>query len=110
MSAAGYEERLKSTGRNDTCPCGSGKKYKKCHLAEDETARSAVLKAKEEEAKARAAEEAEADAEADGEKGGTDKSAGKTGKHGEPRAKAKPGAQAQGTDAKPKNIPRRGAI
>jgi tetratricopeptide (TPR) repeat protein len=28
--------RLASTGRNDPCPCGSGKKYKKCHLAEDE--------------------------------------------------------------------------
>ena len=24
------------TGRNDPCWCGSGKKYKKCHLAEDE--------------------------------------------------------------------------
>ena len=23
-------------GRNDACWCGSGKKYKKCHLAEDE--------------------------------------------------------------------------
>lgn len=23
-------------GRNDPCPCGSGKKYKKCHLGEDE--------------------------------------------------------------------------
>jgi hypothetical protein len=23
-------------GRNDTCWCGSGKKYKKCHLPEDE--------------------------------------------------------------------------
>jgi preprotein translocase subunit SecA len=23
-------------GRNDPCPCGSGKKYKKCHLAQDE--------------------------------------------------------------------------
>jgi len=22
-------------GRNDPCPCGSGKKYKKCHMAED---------------------------------------------------------------------------
>ena len=29
-------KRLASTGRNDACPCGSGKKYKKCHLAEDE--------------------------------------------------------------------------
>jgi len=23
-------------GRNDPCWCGSGKEYKKCHLAEDE--------------------------------------------------------------------------
>jgi tetratricopeptide (TPR) repeat protein len=30
--------RLAGTGRNDPCPCGSGKKYKKCHLAEDESA------------------------------------------------------------------------
>jgi hypothetical protein len=25
-------------GRNDPCPCGSGKKYKQCHLAQDEAA------------------------------------------------------------------------
>ena len=31
-----YAKRLKETGRNDLCPCGSGKKYKKCHLANDE--------------------------------------------------------------------------
>ena len=30
--------RLADTGRNDSCPCGSGKKYKKCHLAGDEAA------------------------------------------------------------------------
>lgn len=24
-------------GRNDACHCGSGKKYKKCHLEKDET-------------------------------------------------------------------------
>jgi tetratricopeptide (TPR) repeat protein len=28
--------RLGATGRNEVCPCGSGKKYKKCHLQEDE--------------------------------------------------------------------------
>ncbi len=28
---------LASLGRNDPCHCGSGKKYKKCHLAEDES-------------------------------------------------------------------------
>jgi len=29
------------TGRNDPCPCGSGKKYKKCCLAKDEAAKPA---------------------------------------------------------------------
>jgi tetratricopeptide (TPR) repeat protein len=28
-----------SVGRNDPCPCGSGKKYKKCCLTKDEAAR-----------------------------------------------------------------------
>ncbi len=32
------------TGRNDDCPCGSGKKYKKCHLQTDDGAVSAHLK------------------------------------------------------------------
>src|SRR5262245_53730969 len=32
------KERLAAAGRNDACPCGSGKKYKKCHLAADEQA------------------------------------------------------------------------
>jgi SEC-C motif len=27
-------ERARRPGRNDLCPCGSGKKYKKCHLPE----------------------------------------------------------------------------
>jgi tetratricopeptide (TPR) repeat protein len=33
--------RLAATGRNDACPCGSGKKYKKCHLLGDEQATAA---------------------------------------------------------------------
>jgi Flp pilus assembly protein TadD len=32
--------RLAQTGRNDACPCGSEKKYKKCHLQADEAAAS----------------------------------------------------------------------
>jgi hypothetical protein len=36
------QTRLK-TGRNDACPCGSGKKYKKCHLQADEKAESESL-------------------------------------------------------------------
>jgi hypothetical protein len=36
-------------GRNDPCHCGSGKKYKQCHLAEDEAkARTERTKAAEE--------------------------------------------------------------
>lgn len=30
-----------TVGRNDPCPCGSGRKYKKCHLASDTAARAA---------------------------------------------------------------------
>lgn len=39
MEKSNYNDRLKNTGRNDKCPCGSGKKYKKCHLASDEEAK-----------------------------------------------------------------------
>ena len=27
----GDKELMEKVGRNDPCPCGSGKKYKKCH-------------------------------------------------------------------------------
>ncbi len=37
--------RLGGTGRNEPCPCGSGKKYKKCHLATDEELTAAVATA-----------------------------------------------------------------
>ena len=37
--------RLASTGRNDPCFCGSGKKYKKCHLADVDKAVLARLQA-----------------------------------------------------------------
>lgn len=33
------EEPAPAVGRNDPCPCGSGRKYKKCHLDSDETPR-----------------------------------------------------------------------
>ena len=32
----------KNLGRNDPCHCGSGKKYKQCHLAADEAAAPAA--------------------------------------------------------------------
>jgi hypothetical protein len=51
----------KDLGRNDPCHCGSGKKYKTCHLEKDEAAgRKARTKAAE---TAEAAPEAEAPAE-----------------------------------------------
>src|SRR5690606_31270513 len=31
-----------AVGRNDPCPCGSGKKYKKCHALEDTAPASAA--------------------------------------------------------------------
>jgi tetratricopeptide (TPR) repeat protein len=37
-AAAEAKSRLAAAGRNDPCPCGSGKKYKKCHLQADESA------------------------------------------------------------------------
>ncbi|MFK7991616.1 MAG: SEC-C metal-binding domain-containing protein [Sandaracinaceae bacterium] len=51
-------------GRNDPCHCGSGDKYKKCHLKADAAARTAELAAEQATAKAaaeaaRAAEEEE---------------------------------------------------
>ena len=42
MADNDWQGRLK-TGRNDECPCGSGKKYKKCHLQADEKAQSESL-------------------------------------------------------------------
>lgn len=33
---------MSSTGRNDACPCGSGKKYKACCLPQDEAQRAAT--------------------------------------------------------------------
>jgi preprotein translocase subunit SecA len=35
--AASAPKKLPKVGRNDPCPCGSGKKYKKCHGAEAST-------------------------------------------------------------------------
>lgn len=68
------EDEISKLGRNDPCHCGSEKKYKKCHLAEDAAARSAQLEAKA--AEAAAAAEAAREAE-EGEEGaeGTEKEA-----------------------------------
>ncbi len=38
QTARSFLSELMSIGRNDTCPCGSGKKYKKCCLGKTEAA------------------------------------------------------------------------
>jgi septal ring factor EnvC (AmiA/AmiB activator) len=74
MSVNEAAERLRKAGRNDDCPCGSGKKYKKCHLRADEEAASKLLaegnaaKAKEAEAEAAANEGKEGQAKSPGER------------------------------------------
>ena len=34
---------MSNTGRNDTCPCGSGKKYKKCCALKVQKSRSSQI-------------------------------------------------------------------
>jgi hypothetical protein len=108
MSDADWEQRLTATGRNDQCPCGSGKKYKKCHLAEDELARTAALKALADEAAARAAAKAEEEGDEEGE-GSDSKTSTKT-KQTAKRGKGQAASKGKAGGGKPKNIPRRGAV
>ncbi|MDR1688739.1 MAG: DUF1186 domain-containing protein [Clostridiales bacterium] len=37
MGEAATEQKRKKVGRNDPCPCGSGKKYKKCCIDKEQT-------------------------------------------------------------------------
>ena len=106
MTVEESENRLKAAGRNDPCPCGSGKKYKKCHRAEDEAAVHAKLAQQKAaaEAEARAAEAAEGKPERDA--GSKPKQAGapssRTQQPGTGRPRD-PGARAA-------QLPRRGAV
>ena len=59
MSEPEFIQRFRATGRNDDCPCGSGKKYKKCHLREDEAAEHKFMAEQAEARAAATAEEAE---------------------------------------------------
>ncbi len=104
MTEADYEERLKSTGRNDRCPCGSGKKYKKCHLIVDESKHSAALNALEQEAIARTAESVE---DEESEQTATTAKKRSTGRQPKKQPDAKKARTADGT---PKNVPRRSAV
>src|SRR5688572_32635688 len=109
MTLEAARERHKNTGRNDDCPCGSGKKYKKCHQAEDDTVISKELSRLEQAAEAElAAKAAEAAEQGDSE--------GKPETKGD-EARKKPGNRAAAAQrgpklgaAKPNNLPRRGAV
>ena len=103
MTDSDYEVRLKTTGRNDHCPCGSGKKYKKCHWAEDEGARTAALKVLEEEALAKA--KASTDTEGEVDTKGADESM-----RSAKRQKNQPEPKGRAADGIPKNVARRGAV
>ena len=102
MAAKEYMERLKNTGRNDACPCDSGKKYKKCHLQGDEEKRSkdmakaakeAAAKAAEEEAKEEAKEESTEEKKDD--HGHPPEHRGRKGASTKPKPQPKPGTVAR---------------
>jgi len=102
MNASDYNERLKTTGRNDPCPCGSGKKYKKCHLPEDEAAKHAEMtKAAEEREAALAAAEENPDEDSDDTASGSKK---------KKRDIYQGGGRARTGKDTHSNIPRRGAV
>lgn len=98
MAAKEYMERLKNTGRNDACPCDSGKKYKKCHLQGDEEKRSKDMAKAAKEAAAKAAEE-EAKEESTEEKkddhGHPPEQRGRKGASTKPKPKPKPATVAR---------------
>ncbi len=99
MDIPAYNERLKTTGRNDPCPCGSGKKYKKCHLDGDEKEKHNEL--------AEAAREREA--EPVSEEPGSDNTV-RTNETQRNRGKPYPQGKATISQNRNTNIPRRGNI
>ena len=105
MASEDYQERLKTTGRNDPCPCGSQRKYKKCHQAEDEAKLHAERQeqAKKDEAARAAASEGEAD-EARAKKAPPDPT------RGDRRRHQSHSSGEGGQTTRPNNLPRRGAV
>jgi hypothetical protein len=88
-----------SPGRNDPCPCGSGKKYKKCCWAKDEAKHAAELASR---AAAQPAPTAPEDPKQRGRRSGFKGGAAKpSGDAPKPRSAPTP----KGT-----NLPRRGAV
>lgn len=119
MSLEEAQERHRTIGRNDDCPCGSQKKYKRCHKTDDDATISAELKrlgdaAAAEAAALAAAEQKESESGEKGTSAGPGKSkvtapkkkiiAGASGSRaGGKTDGGRPGAKAQ-------SLPRRGAV
>ena len=105
MNTEDQLKRLKDTGRNDPCPCGSGKKYKKCHLFDDEAAQHEVMKKAAEEREAALAAESETDEESTEKKSGSTKNPTATDSGYQQK-----GGKPKNSPNRPGNIPRRGAV
>ena len=106
MSDDSYSERLKTTKRNDPCPCGSGRKYKKCHLETDEAAQHVATQA------AKAAADAAAAAAAASTEAAEPAATKKESAGGAERSTARENKPSRGTagNPRPKNLPRRKAV
>lgn len=109
MSNETYSQRLKTTKRNDPCPCGSGRKYKKCHLEADEAALHAATKKAQEAAAQEAAAKAADEADDDADTGSANKKDTSAGAERPSVRQNKPGRGA-GQNPRPKNLPRRKAV
>lgn len=101
------QARLKTTGRNEVCPCGSGRKYKKCHLTEDQKVQQAAhaVQVAAQAAAALLAKENESEAGADSTKG---KNVANSSRKQERSSNSKVGTGKQASRSN--NMPRRSAI
>ncbi|GEM_PF-343527 len=115
MTLEAATQRHRTTGRNDNCPCGSEKKYKRCHQPEDDTTINSELQrsADAAEAELKAKLEAEEKAEASEEKSGK---SGSSAKDAQPGARTRGGKRStqgsgrSGGGSKAQSLPRRGAV
>ena len=105
MNESEFNERLKNVGRNDICPCGSGRKYKKCHLLKDEVRRTKEL-AKE---KAELEKAAASESDVQEEENSKDVKQKKEKSYDHPRKKPLP-KHGRGKGSNTANIPRRSAV
>lgn len=110
MTLEAARERHKHTGRNDDCPCGSGKKYKKCHQAEDDAVISKELTRLEQEAAAELAAKAAAEAEKHEAEGKAETKGDDLKKKPVTRGAAQQRGLRPSVGGKPNNLPRRGAV